>query len=87
MPLVTAPIKAVAEVQWFRKIQEGELSAYLVGLKFRSIVASELNQILKQAKGVNWIITAFVVLATILFVIFIIARCYALDQQLASLKL
>jgi hypothetical protein len=87
VPFVTAPVKAVAEVQWFRKIQEGDLTSYLVGLKFRSIIASELNQILRQAKGVNWVIAAVVAVATILFFILIIARCYALDQQLASLKL
>ena len=66
VPLTHAPIRAVAEVAWYRKVGEETANAYIIGLKFRSIVEKDLSRILGQARWLKFLIPAAVIVSVIL---------------------
>ena len=55
VPLAHAPIRAVAEVAWYRKIGEEMSHAYIIGLKFRSVVEKDLNRIIGRARWFSFL--------------------------------
>ena len=54
VPFGGPPVKAVAEVAWYRKVGEEMPRSYIVGLKFKSIIAKDLDRILGRAKWLQF---------------------------------
>ena len=61
------PIRSVGEIAWFRKEGEGGSSKYLLGIRFKSITAENLNKILKHAEGFNVMSKVAVTTAALFF--------------------
>lgn len=71
VPSVKTPIKAIAEVAWSKRIENEESKSFIIGLKFKSIVADDLKTILGQAK--TFVVTSRLIIAVclIFFIILI----------------
>ena len=76
IPPTQPAIKAVTEVVWYKK--EGE--KHIVGLKFRSIIKTELERILHHARWFKISSIAVIILAITLVIGLIIFRAYRHTQ-------
>ena len=53
LPFQSPSIKAVGDIVWYRQ-DAGDPKIFLIGVKFRSIIAKDLNQILRYARVISF---------------------------------
>ncbi len=67
LPSMKGPIKAVAEVVWYRPIPESP-NCYIIGLDFRSIIDEDLKTLISQAWCIRAVTKVLSVIAIVGFV-------------------
>ena len=72
IPPTQPAIKAVGEVVWYQK----ENDKFIIGLKFRSIIRSELDRILKHARWFKGVSTIAINISFIVFLGLLIFAMY-----------
>ncbi len=87
IPLRRPPIQAGAKIAWVRKVDEAAATHYLIGLSFCSIAHRDVKRLLVQARWLSVSARSIAVVATVLFLVFLISAFYGYRLRMTNEKL
>lgn len=87
IPLGQKPVKAVAEVAWFKKEEHHESSRFILGLKFHSITQVDLKRVIGQATWIKYSSRAAIILSIVLSLALVASGFYNFKLRLVNERL
>ena len=87
IPIGRPPVKAVAQVMWFKPDHERGAGHHVIGLKFDAILASDLSDLLKRARWIRFSSQTAVIASVVLFFALIGITFYSFQLRRTNEKM
>lgn len=82
-----SPIQARAKIAWVREVDEASAVHHLAGLSFCSIAHRDVKRLLVQARWLSVSSRSITIVATVLFLVFLISVFYGYRLRMTNVKL